>query len=100
MRNFTVRWRPQGSLHVLQARAFLGPYRAAVLDQELEEIRERLSALPESGAPVKTRRGWSLDVRKMILTRSPYHLYYRLDLEGKRVILFTLWHENRRPPRL
>lgn len=99
MRQFTILWDPQGSLDVLSARAFLGPVRAADLDDELEQVRERLAALPELGAPVKTRRAWSLIVRRVILGRSPYHLYYRVNLQEERVVLFALRHESRRPPR-
>jgi plasmid stabilization system protein ParE len=100
MRQFAVLWDPRASLDVLSARTLLGPVRAAALDEELELLATRLAVLPEMGAPVKTRKEWSLVVRRLVLTRSPYHLYYRLSLVAERVVLFALWHENRRPPRL
>lgn len=100
MRQFTVLWDQCASLDLLSARTFLGPVRAAALDEELNHLRKRLSALPEMGAPVKTRKEWSLVVRRLILSRSPYHLYYRLNLPAERVVLVALWHESRRPPRI
>ena len=100
MRQFTVTWAPQASLDVLSARAGLGPVRAADLDDELERIRERLALLPEMGAPVKTRKEWSHTLRRVILGLSPYHLYYRVNVEAERVVVVALRHERRRPARL
>jgi hypothetical protein len=31
-----------------------------------------------------------------MLLRSPFHVYYRLDLEGETVELMSVWHEKRR----
>jgi len=70
MRHFTVTWDPKGSLELLRARAFLGPGRAEDLDDELEAIRVRLEALPESGAQVLVRGEWSSRIRKVPLTHA------------------------------
>lgn len=100
MRHFSVAWAPLASLDVLAARTFLGPVRAAELDEDLQRARERLSALPESGAPVKVRGKWTTTVRKVSLARSPYHLYYRVNAAAERVVIISFWHQRRRPPRL
>jgi plasmid stabilization system protein ParE len=100
MRRFSVTWDPKASLEVLSARAFLGPVHAADFDDELETLRERLAGLPESGAPVEIRGDWSTKIRKVNLTRSPYRLYYRLNLPAERVVIFCVRHQRRRPPRL
>jgi plasmid stabilization system protein ParE len=101
MRHFTVTWDPRASLEVLAARTYLGVVRAAALDDELVRIRERLEGLPESGKPVEKSRGtWSTEIRKVSLSQSPYQLYYRVNLEAQRVVIFCLRHEKRRPLRL
>jgi plasmid stabilization system protein ParE len=99
MRCFAVLWTRRASLQVLRARTFLGPVRAADLDQELESVRERLEALPEVGAPVLRRGTWDLTLRRVILARTPFHVYYRLDIEQQNIEIVSLWHEKQRPPR-
>jgi len=53
---------------------------------------------PESGAPVlwKTR---TRDLRRVILFRIGYHLYYRVNAKRARLEIVGFWHERRRPPR-
>jgi len=100
MRNFTVVFNSDGTLDVISARAFLGVGRAADLDEELEQVRNRLSALPESGNPTKTRRGgWSFHVRRVVLSSVRFTLYYRLDLEAELVVISALRHQRQRQPR-
>jgi len=100
MRSFAVIWDPEASLDTLSARAFLGVARAAELDEEIERIVKRLAAFPESGAPVKMRRRWSFAVRRVTLSRNPYLLFYRLDLEAQRIVIVALRHQRSRPLRL
>lgn len=100
MRRYAVAWAPLASLDLLATRTFLGPRRGAELDEDLERVRERLSALPESGAPVKVRGKWTNQVRRISLSRSPYHLFYRVNAAAERVVIISFRHERRRPPRL
>ncbi len=93
-------WDRQGSLDVLDARARLGPFRAADLDAELEEVRERLAAFPDSGAEVKIRGEWSTKIRRVSLSRSPYRLFYRVNPKAERVVIFSLRHNRRRNPKM
>jgi plasmid stabilization system protein ParE len=101
MRSFAVTWSAAASLELLGARAYLGVVRAYALDDEVDRVTERLAALPESGAPTEPRRGqWSREIRKVVLSRNPYTLYYRLDLEAERVVIVAVRHQRRSPPRL
>src|SRR5262249_4723965 len=97
MRNFTVTWDSKASLEVLAARVFLGSVRAAILDEELESIQQRPAALPESGHKVKVRGVWSARIRKVVLTCTPYRLFYDLDLAAKEIVIFRLQHQKQRP---
>jgi hypothetical protein len=65
-----------------------------------EEIAERLSRFPEIGAPVETKAGWRFDLRRVVLSRHPLHLYYRLDLEREEIELACLWGARRPRPKL
>jgi plasmid stabilization system protein ParE len=101
MRSFIVSWQPDATLDVLRARGYLGPARAEDLDTEIDAVVMRLAALPESGARVQVRRGeWHKNLRKVILSRSPYHLYYLVDVARERLIIVALRHERQRPRRL
>ena len=101
MRHFTVGWDHQAALDHLEARAFLGVARAARLDDELERVVTQLARFPESGQKMQIRRGvWSEVERKIPLSRSPYVLFYRLDLAAARVTILRLRHERARPLKL
>lgn len=65
------------------------------LDDALHLIRE----LPRAGEPDK--RGRVPGVRRVLLSRSRYHLYYTVDEAAKTVEVLALWHTSRgTPPRL
>jgi plasmid stabilization system protein ParE len=49
---------------------------------------------------VRIRGKWSTTVRRVILDRSGYHLYYRARLEAGVIVVLCVWHERRRAPRL
>ena len=98
MRDFTVAWDHLGAIEHLEARAFLGVTRAARLDEELQRVVARLAACPESGQRIQIRPGvWSDVERKIPLSRSPYVLFYRLDIDAERVTILRLRHERARP---
>jgi plasmid stabilization system protein ParE len=100
MRQYSVSWDPRAARELTDARAWLGSGRAVELNDELRHVRERLGAFPEMAPPVRLRGTWSTTVRRLVLIRNPYHLYYRVNHEAERIVVLSLWHERRRPPRL
>jgi plasmid stabilization system protein ParE len=52
-----------------------------------------LKSFPLLGANVKGYRG----VRRLL--HSPFHIYYRVLPEQKRLEVLHFWHESRQPPR-
>ena len=46
------------------------------------------------------QRGWEMSARRVILSRSPYHVYYRVSLAAERVIIVAVRHERERPRKL
>jgi plasmid stabilization system protein ParE len=67
--------------------------------EELAAVFERLETSPLSGAPFPASR--PKDVRRVLLGRSRYHVYYTVDEDAGRVIVRAVWHVARgRGPRL
>lgn len=94
MTRFAVLLTPRATRELDQARAD-----GRALDLVAEAFR-RLEALPQTGARVLIRGKWSTTVRRVILDRSGYHLYYRARLEAGVIVVLCVWHERRRAPRL
>ena len=62
---------------------------------DLAHAYELIAETPLIGVHVRSRRG---GLRKVLLPRARYYLYYR---EGPGIVEVTaLWHASRRPPRL
>ncbi len=97
MSRFAVLLTPRATRELDQARA---DGQALDLDEEVAEAFRRLEALPQTGARVRIRGKWSTTVRRVILDRSGYHLYYRARLEAGVIVVLCVWHERRRAPRL
>jgi plasmid stabilization system protein ParE len=55
---------------------------------------ELLADFPELGARWLRNRS----VRRLL--HSPFHIYYRVRAEQRRVEILRIWHVNRNPPRL
>ena len=68
--------------------------------EELAAVFEGLlETSPLSGAPFPASR--PRDVRRVLLGRSRYHVYYTVDQDAGRVIVRAVWHAARgRGPRL
>jgi plasmid stabilization system protein ParE len=65
----------------------------------VEEFDETLSLIVENptiGQPVRGRRP---GMRRTLLERVRYYLYYRVNANGD-VEVLSVWHASRRPPRL
>jgi plasmid stabilization system protein ParE len=100
MKPYAFVWDPRAAVEVLQARARLGVVRAATLDAELERARDRLCLLPWSAPRAWLREEWSETIRKLGLSRSPYHLYYAVDVSAEEVVALALRHEKQAEPDL
>lgn len=70
------------------------------LDEELNRAFDLLSRFPEIGAPRKKRRRFSMEDRKWILGRTPYRVFYRVNREAEVLLIQSVRHYRRRPPRL
>jgi plasmid stabilization system protein ParE len=60
---------------------------------ELEASLQRLAALPWSGSPYPIAR--PTDVRRTLLRRCQYHLYYTIDEQARTVTIRASWHTAR-----
>jgi plasmid stabilization system protein ParE len=68
--------------------------------EEIEAAFERISQAPYSGALYSQRNAPS-DVRRVLLRRTRYHVYYTCDPEAGRAVVRAVWHATRgRGPRL
>jgi plasmid stabilization system protein ParE len=69
----------------------LGAYRAALLDDELARTFTLLEACPKMYplAPA------SKTLRRLLLKRSGYHVYYRVFSRKKQIVVMRLWHAKR-----
>jgi plasmid stabilization system protein ParE len=69
-----------------------------LLVAELKEAGARLTVAPEAGVladDVEPR------VRKLLLPRTQYYVYYEVDHEDRTVSILSIWRTTRgRPPRL
>ena len=65
---------------------------------ELSRISRLLEVTPAIGAPARSTR--IAGVRRVLLDRIDYHLYYTINEAQSRVIFLSFWHVRRKPPRL
>ncbi len=83
-----------------EIRAYLGPGLAVMLDAELELVTERLAANPELAPRAWWRAKRHPRVRRLVLLRCPFHLYYAVEHETQGIVILSVWHEKRRPSKL
>ena len=68
-----------------------------LVDEEMSEAIRVLAASPEAGTEVKRPRGF----RRMLLGRSQYWVYYRVDEDAHEVMIAAIWKTSRgQGPRL
>ncbi|HEX7150651.1 MAG TPA: type II toxin-antitoxin system RelE/ParE family toxin [Thermoanaerobaculia bacterium] len=65
--------------------------------EELEAALTLLTERPEIGTVIRTRQR-SPRTHRLTLRRVNYYLYYRVEQDS--IIVTSLWHTSRRPPRL
>lgn len=63
---------------------------------ELARARDLLAKNPEAGHAAEDHPG----IRRLLLDRVSYHLYYRVDHAAQQVDILSLWHTRRSPPPL
>jgi plasmid stabilization system protein ParE len=63
-----------------------------LLRRELAEARALLAEKPDVGPHV---RGAHPGVQRLLLLRTQYHIYYRVDRAARAVIILAVWHTSR-----
>ena len=97
----TVAVTPRAARQMRAALAWWREHRLAapeMLDQELRGVIAVITAAPTLGASARDTR--LAGVRRILLRRTRYHLYYRVDPGAGRLDILALWHARRRPPSL
>ncbi len=61
--------------------------------RELAEALEGLTVRPTAGAPYAERRG--ITIRRLLLKRSRYHVYFSWEEEARTVRVRAMWHASR-----
>jgi plasmid stabilization system protein ParE len=64
------------------------------LRDEIARGCDLLSRNPEAGPAAEDYPG----VRRLLLLRVSYHLYYRVNHAARQIEIVALWHTRRRPP--
>jgi toxin ParE1/3/4 len=68
------------------------PEAPGMLDEEVERVLQRIAEHPRSGAVVRGR-----EVRRVVLRRTGYLLFYRVRPRAGRIEVVSLWHGRRAP---
>ena len=63
------------------------------LADDLERAFELIAAQPGIGA--RARNPKKEGIRRLLLSRTGYHLYYQVNAEAGRVEVLALWHSRR-----
>ena len=67
--------------------------------REYRDALKHLLVMPESGVVYTRRRGRS--IRRWLMPKTRYHIYYRFDAEAEVLVIYTLWSAVRgRGPQL
>ena len=74
------------------------PASPGLLEQELRSVLALVASAPTLGAVARDAR--VKDVRRVLLRRTRYHLYYRIDASGAGLEVLAVWHASRREPSL
>ena len=97
-RPWRVAFTPTAESHATVADEWWRQHRQAaprLLVQEIAAAVARLARRPRCGAPYEGITG---GLRRILLRRVGYHLYYRCEPERRLVIVHGLWHASRTVP--
>jgi plasmid stabilization system protein ParE len=64
-----------------------------LFDEEFEQALGHLEAAPESGRPLRRRRGQR--IRRWLLPKSRYHVYYSYDPRTDVLEILRIWSAAR-----
>lgn len=93
---FRVQLSPEARLHIATINLWWAQNRPAsptLVASEFETAIEQLSQHPDSGR-IHQDRGRH-EVRKLLLPRTRYHLYYEIDEGHRLVTIIAVWHVSR-----
>jgi plasmid stabilization system protein ParE len=96
---FRVRLHSRAKRHLAIARAWWRVNRPSApdaIDEEMQAARKLLSSTPDAGGESEDYPG----LRRLLLERVDYHLYYRVDRARMTVEIVAVWHARRLPPLL
>jgi plasmid stabilization system protein ParE len=96
MKRFRICTQPAAEAHLDEIAAWWEEHRPEhphLVAEELEEAAQRLEGNPESGAVVLSRR--VRGVRRLLLPRSQYFIYYRVDHEKRVIRIEAVWRASR-----
>lgn len=96
MKRFQVRTQPAAEAHLVEIAAWWEEHRPEHPDLVAEELGEavrRLEGNPEAGASVVSRR--IRGVRRLLLPRSQYYIYCRVDHERRLIRIEAVWRASR-----
>jgi plasmid stabilization system protein ParE len=94
--SFRVELSPQARAQVADINLWWAENRPAaptLVAAEFETAIQRLSSSPESGRC--HAQGKQVQVRKILMPRSRYHLYYEVDPPNRLVTILAVWHVSR-----
>jgi plasmid stabilization system protein ParE len=81
--------------HIRDAAAWWAEHRpeaALFFAEDLESALDLIDEFPFAGEVVRHRQG---KLRRLLLSRVHYHLYYSIDAEARIVKVLALWHTSR-----
>ena len=73
------------------------PAARRLVANEIRRAKTLLTRFPEAGEVDRGRGG---EIRRLLIGRSGYFLFYRVDHEARRVEVLALWNAQRLPPAL
>ncbi len=100
MKAYAIEWSERAVSELGEIRVYLGPGLAILLNRELRLATDRLSANPEIAPRMWHRGRRHPRYRRLILLRTPYHLYYLVHHARRAVVILCVWHEKQMPPKL
>ena len=68
----------------------------AAFEEDVADAYKVIAESPGIGKPVRSKRS---GLRRVLLERIRYYLYYRVAADGA-IEVIALWHTSRRPPTL
>lgn len=100
MKRYEVHVRPRALREMAAVLAWWRIHRPAartLLANEIRDAKRLLARFPEIGEIDRGRGG---EIRRLLLGRSGYFIFYRVDHEARRVDVLAIWNALRLPPAL